>query len=153
VREVETRGLIEPAERILLVHAPRGERLTNARARELVGLDAGDSRRSLQRLRDAGFLVQDGTRGGAGYTLHESLAPPAGLPLTRQALKDLVLQLAETDGPPLTNARVRERTGIDRAEALRLLDELVAEGRPGARGHPPRHSVSTAMTPAGKVAA
>ena len=31
VREVETRGLIEPSDRILLVHAARGERLANSR--------------------------------------------------------------------------------------------------------------------------
>lgn len=128
VREVETRGLIEPGDRILLVHAARGERLTNARVRELVGTDAHEARRALQRLRDADFLVQHGYRGGATYTLNESLAPPAGLRLTRQALKELIVQLATDDVPPLTNARVRERTGLDRAEALRLLDELVSEG-------------------------
>ena len=128
VREVETRGLIEPVDRILLVHAARGERLTNGRVRELVGADADESRRALQRLRDADFLVQHGSRGGASYTLNESLAPPAGLRLTRQALKELILQLATDKGPPLTNARVRERTGLDRAETLRLLDQLVSEG-------------------------
>lgn len=127
VREVETRGLIEPGDRILLVHAARGERLTNSRVRELVDVDTNEARRALQRLRDADFLVQHGHRGGAAYTLNESLAPPAGLRLTRQALKELILQLATEDGPPLTNARVRERTGLDRAEALRLLDELVSE--------------------------
>ena len=136
VREVETRGLIEPTDRILLVHAARGERLTNSRVRELVGLDADGARRALQRLRDAGFLVQHGSRGGAGYALNESLAPPAGLRLTRHALKELILELSHAEGLPLTNARVRERTGLDRAEALRLLDELVSEGlleRVGAR--------------------
>jgi ATP-dependent DNA helicase RecG len=135
VREVETRGLIEPGDRILLVHAARGERLTNAHVRELVGIDADEARRALQRLRDADFLVQHGRRGGASYALNESLAPPAGLRLTRRALKELVVQLANDDAP-LTNARVRERTGLDRTEALRLLDELVSEGllvREGAR--------------------
>ena len=129
VREVEARGLIEPTDRIVLVHAARGEHLTNARVRELVAVDAGEARRALHRLRDAQFLVQHGSRGGASYTLNETLAPPAGLRLTRQALKDLILELAAEDGPPLTNARVRERTGLDRAEALRLLDELVSESR------------------------
>jgi ATP-dependent DNA helicase RecG len=136
VREVETRGLIEPGDRLLLVHAARGQRLTNGRAREIVGVDAHEARRALQRLRDAGFLVQQGSRGGASYTLNGSLAPPAGLRLTRQALKALIVQLVSDEGPPLTNARVRERTGLDRVEALRLLDELVSEGllaRVGAR--------------------
>ena len=127
VREVETRGLIEPRDRILLVHAARGERLTNGRVRELVGVNTDEARRALQRLRDADFLVQHGSRGGASYTLNETLAPPAGLRLTRQALKELILQLASEDSPPLTNARVRERTGLERVEALRLLDELVSE--------------------------
>jgi len=126
VREVETRGLIEPGDRILLVHAARGERLTNSLVRELSGVDTHGARQALQRLRDADFLVQQGRRGGATYTLNESLAPPAGLRLTRHALKELILQLARDDFPPLTNARVRERTGLDRAEALRLLDELVS---------------------------
>jgi ATP-dependent DNA helicase RecG len=128
VREVEARGMIAPGDRILLVHAARGEHLTNTRVREMLGIDADDARRALQRLRDADFLVQHGTRGGASYTLNESLAPPAGLNLTRHALKELILELADEPSPPLTNARVRERTGLDRAETLRLLDELVAEG-------------------------
>jgi ATP-dependent DNA helicase RecG len=128
VREVETRGLIAPGDRLLLVHAARGERLTNGRVRELTGAAKDEARRALQRLRDADFLVQHGERGGASYTLNESLAPPAGLRLTRDALKEVVLQLATHEGPPLTNARVRERTGLDRVEALRLLDELVSEG-------------------------
>jgi ATP-dependent DNA helicase RecG len=102
VREVEARGLIEPTDRILLVHAAPGEHLTNARARQLVGMDAGEARRALHRLRDAQFLVQHGRRGGASYTLNETLAPPAGLRLTRQALKDLILALAAEDGSPLT---------------------------------------------------
>ncbi len=61
--------------------------------------------------------------------MNESLAPPAGLRLTRQALKELILQLSSEEGPPLTNKRVRERTGLDRVETLKLLDELVSEGR------------------------
>ncbi len=128
VREMEARGLTRPLDRILLVHAARGERLTNGRARQLTEMDAGEARGTLQRLRDAGFLVQQGSRGGATYTLTESLGPPAGLRLSKNALKALVLELANTDDPPLTNARVRERTGLDRIEALRLLDELVRDG-------------------------
>jgi ATP-dependent DNA helicase RecG len=128
VREVETRGLIGATDRILLVHAARGERITNARVRSLLGVDADEARRALQRLRDAGFLVQHGVRGGATYSLNESLAPPAGLRLTRQALRELILNLAADAPPPLTNSRVRERTGLDRTETLRLLEELVSEG-------------------------
>ncbi len=127
VREVESRGLIEPSDRILLIHAARGDRLTNARTRELVGGDSRDAREALHRLRDAGFLEQRGERGGATYELQESLAPPAGLRLDARQLDDLVMTLAREE--PLTNARIRARTGLERAEALRVLDRLVEQGR------------------------
>jgi ATP-dependent DNA helicase RecG len=125
VREIEQRGEIEPADRFLLVHAARGEELTNAVVRDLLRVDRVAATAALQRLRDAGFLVQRGTRGGATYHLDGSLAPPAGLRLSAEQLKDLVLELART--APVTNAMVRSSTGLDRAAALRLLDELVEE--------------------------
>jgi len=125
VREVEQRGLIEPSDRILLVHAARGEVLTNGRVRELLAVDSRDARAALKRLRDAGFLTQRGERGGSNYVLEEGLAPPAGLRLSQDALKRLLLEMARE--APLTNARVRQQTGLDRAETLRLLDQLVGE--------------------------
>ncbi len=150
VFEVERRGHIEPADRILLVHAARGEVLTNKRARELLGVDRVDARRALQRLRRAGFLVQHGERGGAAYTLVDTLAPPAGLRLDPKELEQVVLGMA-AEGP-LTNARVRAVTGLDRLEVLRLLNRLVSRGelervgeRRGARyvvADPGRRSVS-----------
>jgi ATP-dependent DNA helicase RecG len=127
VREVEQRGLIEPRDRILLVHAARGEVLTNGRVRDLLAVDAGQARIALQRLRDAGFLVQRGTRGGSTYILDRSLEPPAGLRLGPAELEDLISQMA-AEGP-LSNAAVRERTGLDRAEALSVLTRLVDQGR------------------------
>lgn len=127
VREVEQRGLIEPLDRAVLIHAARGEKLTNSRVRELVGVDQIAARRMLHRLRDAGFLVQQGARGGAWYELDRSLAPPAGLRLARDDLRSLVVDLAREG--PVTNARVRLRTGLDRTEALVVLDDLVREGR------------------------
>ncbi|MBI4897105.1 MAG: putative DNA binding domain-containing protein [Actinobacteria bacterium] len=127
VIEVEQRGIIEPADRILLVHAARKESLTNSRARELLRVDADQARIALQRLRDAGFLVQQGTRGGATYSLDHSLAPPAGLRLEAPELEDLVVAMAE-DGP-ITNALVRSSTGLDRSKTMGLLHKLVQEGR------------------------
>lgn len=132
VREIEARGEIEPVDRILLVHAARGEELTNSRVRELAHVDRFTATHALQRLRDAGFLTQQGERGGAVYRLEGDLEPPAGLRLKREELKDLVCSLAE-DGP-LSNADVRSRTGLDRVDALRLLNELVEEGRLTRRG-------------------
>jgi ATP-dependent DNA helicase RecG len=127
VREIESRGEIEPMDRILLVHAARGEDLTNSRVRELVHIDRFAATHALQRLRDAGFLTQRGQWGGAVYRLEGDLEPPAGLRLEKEELKDLVCSLAD-DGP-VSNADVRARTGLDRIDALRLLQELVAEKR------------------------
>lgn len=130
IREIERRRLIEPCDRILLVHAARGERLTNGRARELLAVDAGEARGALQRLRDDGFLAQQGLRGGAVYLLGESLEPPAGLRLSREELVDLVMADARSSETiNLTNARVRSLTGLDRADALSLLEELVQTGQ------------------------
>ncbi len=127
VREVEQRGLIQPPDRVLLVHAARGEILTNGRVRELLGVDAGQARVALHRLRDAGFLRQRGKRGGASYVLDRSLEPPAGLRLSPRELANLVSEMA-SEGP-LSNAQVRARTGLERGEALEVLNELVRQGR------------------------
>lgn len=127
VREVEARGEIEPMDRILLVHAARGEELTNARVRELVHVDRPAATAALQRLRDAGFLVQHGQRGGTVYRLSGELEPPAGLRLGRDELKELLWSMAHEG--PITNASVRARTGLERTDVLRLLNELVEEGR------------------------
>ena len=127
VREIEARGEIEPVDRILLVHAARGEELTNARAREIAHMDRFAATQALGRLRDAGFLSQRGKRGGAVYELQGGLEPLAGLRLDRGELKDLVCEMAEEQS--LQNADVRARTRLDRLDALTLLNELVAEGR------------------------
>lgn len=127
VREVEARGEIEAMDRILLVHAARGEELTNARVRDLAHVDRFLATQALRRLRDAGFLVQRGERGGAVYALAGDLEPPAGLRLEWDELKDLVCSFAAEES--LQNADVRSRTGLDRVDALGLLNELVHEGR------------------------
>ncbi len=126
IREVEARGLIEPTDRLALVHAARGETLTNARVRELLAVDSSQARASLHRLRNAGFLRQHGTRGGASYTLADSISAPAGLRLTRDQLAQVVLEAARDAA--VTNSSVRQRTGLDRTEALRLLEDLVESG-------------------------
>jgi ATP-dependent DNA helicase RecG len=127
VFEVERRGALAAQDRITLVHAARGEALTNARVRELLGADSTEARASLKRLRDAGFLRQEGERGGATYLLARSVKAPVAFRLSPSDLEDFVVTLAEDE--PLTNARVRTATGLDRPETLRLLDKLVREGR------------------------
>lgn len=127
VRELEHRGTLHGADRIALVYAARGEILTNARVREILGVDADDARETLRRLRDEGFLEQRGQRGGATYRLNGSLRPPAGLRLSAEELDEVVARLA-AEGP-ITNRDVRAATGLDRAEALALLDRLVRARR------------------------
>ncbi len=127
IRELETRGELAPTDRLVLVHAARGEELTNSVVRGLSQVDSHEARAMLQRLRDGGFLVQHGERGGSFYRLAESLRPPAGLRLGPADLADIVERLA--DGGPVANADVRAATGLDRLAALAVLDGLVRAGR------------------------
>jgi ATP-dependent DNA helicase RecG len=152
--ELEKRGDIAPRERILLVHAARGEGLTNSYVRDLLGVDSVDARSALQRLRDIGLLIQTGSRGGATYLLAGDLAPPAGLRLGRAELADLIESLAHEG--PVTNKLVRDRTGLDRASAVRMLSDLVQQGRlrlvgsrRGARYVLPRAADDAAQLPFG----
>jgi ATP-dependent DNA helicase RecG len=127
VREIVERGTIEERDRVLLVHARRGEVLTNQRARELLRTGRDGAMHALKRLVDAGLLERTGTRGGTRYQLARALAPPAGLRLTRDELRSLVLEMA-AEGP-VTNRQVRERTGLDRQDVLTLFDALVGDGQ------------------------
>jgi len=132
IMEVERRGEVEARDRIPLIHAARGEALTNARVRDLLGVDSRDARQSLRRLRDAGFLEQVGERGGATYILARSVQAPAAFRLSPADLRAFVLELAGEE--PITNAKVRMATGLDRVETFRLLDQLVRAGKLQRRG-------------------
>ena len=127
ISEVESRGRLAPRDRLLLVFAARGEVLTNNRARRILGVDSVEARLALQRLRDEGFLVQHGERGGAEYRVSPDLGPPPGLRLSREDLEAVVLDMAQHG--PVTNASVREGTGLDRVEARTLLARLVGAGQ------------------------
>lgn len=125
--EVEKRGEIRSRDKLLLLHAARGELLTNASVRDLLKVDSTHARAALQKLRDLGYLQQSGERGGASYLLAKELSPPSGIQLSATELEDLVVVLA-TEGR-ITNERLRARTGLDRGEALALLSRLVKTGR------------------------
>ena len=127
VRELERRGtLVDSSDRLVLVHAARGETLTNSRVRGSLEVDNASAREVLQRLRDNGFLEQSGQRGGATYRLKGSLAPPAGLRLDEEELNKFVVGLAGDQ--PISNADVRQATGLERGEVTNLLRHLVEEG-------------------------
>jgi ATP-dependent DNA helicase RecG len=128
VVELPIRSAVTPSERAwvhALVHAARGEVLTNKQLRELLPVDSGEAREILHRLRDQGFLEQRGQRGGATYRLAGTLRPSSGLRLSLDELDAVVLSLA--DSGPIANADVRAATGLDRAEARALLDRLVKQ--------------------------
>ena len=116
-----------PQDATLLLHAARGRTLTNTRARELLGVDARESRATLQRLRDRGLLEQHGTDSGTLYSLHSRFTGPDGV---RTRPRDFVAEvLALSREGPITNASVRARTGLDRATAVRILNRLVDDGK------------------------
>lgn len=128
VSELERRGRLQGVDRVLVVHAARGERLTNASARDILGTDdSGAARQALHRLRNAGLLVQHGERGGASYTVAESIAPPAAYRLTPGQLEDLIVEAARASS--VTNEWVRSVSGLDRDQALSLLQRLMHQGR------------------------
>ena len=126
IAEVEQRGEIRMGDRILLLHAARGEVLTNGSVRELLGVDSVQARSSLHRLRDLGYLSQRGQRGGAFYALAKGLAPPAGRQLDDVELREVILGMAADQN--VTNESVRTRTGLNRAQVLALLTALVESG-------------------------
>jgi ATP-dependent DNA helicase RecG len=127
VAEIQQAGRIRPEDKVLLVHAARGQVLTIARVRAITGWDSVAARASLQRLRDADLLRQEGERAGARYHLRQGLVPQAASPLTRAEIEDVVLRMA-ADGP-VTNESARESTSLDRAQALTVLQGLVEDGR------------------------
>jgi ATP-dependent DNA helicase RecG len=126
IAEVERRGEIRAQDKYLLLHAARGELLTNGSVREFLGVDSVHARAALQRLRDLGYLRQSGERGGSSYTLAKELGPPAGLQLAEDELRRLVLALAEEGR--ITNEQVRVATGLDRVQVLALLSRMVEAG-------------------------
>lgn len=122
VDELELRGSLSAADRLVLVHAARGADLNNSAVRNILGVDSVQARQSLQRLRDAQLLTQQGERGGAIYFASEELGAPPGLRLSDEEIEAIILELAHEG--PISNATVRDRLGVDRLAALRLLSRL-----------------------------
>mgnify|MGYP001221494187 CR=1 FL=1 len=117
--EHERTGTLQTAERMLLVTVLRDGKITNARAREVMGVDSVAARATLQRMCRANLLQQHGERRRAYYTL--------GILGPERSPEEVVLAASLEE--PLTNERVRELTGLDRREALVLLRRLVSRGK------------------------
>jgi ATP-dependent DNA helicase RecG len=140
--DIEQRGELQAADRLLLAIAARGEQLSNARAREILGVDRDQALAALKRLCAAGVLRQSGSRGGVRYALGDVKRPPAAFRLSFREIANLLVEDARRNGP-LSNARVRQLTGLERAHALDMLRRLVESGtlrvegeRRGVRYHP-----------------
>lgn len=127
IGEIEQRGQITSSDRVVLLHAARGEVLTNSRVRDLLGVDSVHARASLTRLRDLGYLAQSGERAGSTYALARELGPPRGLELGPAELRTLIVSIASEAGR-VTNESVRRRTGLERAPVLSVLNALVEDG-------------------------
>ena len=132
VIEQESQSQLRPSDRRVLIEAARGRVLTNAVVRFLLNVDHIAARGSLQRLRDAGFLEQEGERGGARYRIAPGIRRPAGVGLDRAGVRRMILGMA-ADGP-ITNSTVRSETGLSRNETGVLLGELVDDGLLEMRG-------------------
>jgi len=134
LREVVASGSIEDRDRVILVHARRGEVLSNSRVRELLGVGRDGATNALRRLVSAGLLERSGQRGGTRYQLVGDLAPPAGLRLPREELLAVIVEMAReseelTYATVVSNSTVRNRLGLDSVVVLSLLNELVEAGR------------------------
>jgi ATP-dependent DNA helicase RecG len=127
VADLERRGEIRGPDRLILVHAARGEEMTNARARQVLRVGPLEAREALQRLRDSDLLIQHGTRGGATYAIVEEFAPPAAFRMTPQQIEELLME--EAAQRPLTNEIARELTGLSRRAVLVVLNRLVDDKR------------------------
>ena len=128
-------GGVKPRDASLLLRAARGGTLANAAARGLLGTDVAGAGAALRRLRDRDLLQQRGSGSGATYVLAPRLAGAEGPGSARVRPREFDAEVMELAGEGrVTNAAVRERTGLDRLAALRVLNRLVAEGRLERRG-------------------
>ena len=119
----------------VLLEVARGETLTNGHVRRLLDVGTAEARAALRRLRDRGLVQQRGTGSGATYVLAphlEGTEGPGGERVRPADPGEVVMALAREG--PVTNEAVRDRTGLDRVAALRVLNALVATGRLERRG-------------------
>ena len=123
---------VRPQDVALLVRAARGEALSNGAARDLLGADVQEARGALQRLRDRGLLEQEGSGAGTTYRLSPAVASPDGMRHAPRDHEARVLNMARQG--PVTNADVRDDTGLGRAAVVQIFNRLVASGRLERRG-------------------
>ena len=131
-RELEGRTELMPGDRRVLIEAARGAVLANSDVRTLLNIDSATARQSLQRLRDAGLLEQEGERRAARYRIVPGLGRPAWVGLDRAGQRAAILDMAGRG--PVTNAMVRQELGVPRQGAAHLLRGLVDDDMLELRG-------------------
>lgn len=127
VSEIDRRSGLSGPDRMLLVHAARGETLTNGRAREILSTDVLSARKSLRHLVNVGLLETTGERSGMRYHLARSVVGPAQHRLRPAEARSIILAAARERG--IANEDVRRLLGVDRDEALFHLRQLVQAGK------------------------
>jgi ATP-dependent DNA helicase RecG len=127
VRVLTSNGDLRSGDQVVLVHATRGERLTNGRVQLLLGIGERDAREALQRLVKAGLLLREGERAGTSYVLAPKKRQRVDAGLSETDVRAIILDLLEEQGV-VTNADVRRAANVDRQIALRRLEELLDEG-------------------------
>ena len=127
VRGLIQGGRLDPRSALVLVTAAREGVVNNGSVRSLLDVDSVEARSILQALVSEGVLVRQGERGGAQYLVAPDLGVPARIRHTDAELDELAMSLARQG--PVTNALLRQRSGLDRHEALAVLQRLVERGR------------------------
>ena len=132
VNTLVDQDLLLAEDRRVLIEAARGELLANASVCSLLNVDSTRARRSLQRLRDAGFLEQIGQRGGTRYRIVRDIQRPVGISMSRDEIRTLIVDIASKQH--VTNAMLQLRLGLPRYDIRDLLADLVDDDLLELRG-------------------
>lgn len=127
VRGLVQQGRLDGRAAAVVVAVARHGSITNGAVRTLLNVDSVQARSLLQSLVSVGVLIRRGERGGAEYNIAPDLGVPARIRHTDEELDEVALGLARIGH--VTNALLRERTGLDRQDALRVLQRLVERGQ------------------------
>jgi ATP-dependent DNA helicase RecG len=116
-------GRLDARAAVIVVAVAREGSIGNSDVRALLDVDSVEARSVLQALVTEGVLVRRGERGGSQYLIAPDLGVPARIRHTDAELDGIALGLARQG--PVTNALLRERTGLDRLQARAVLKRLV----------------------------
>lgn len=120
-------GRLHARAAVVVVAVAREGSISNSDVRALLDVDSVEARTILQTLVSEGVLVRQGERGGAQYLIAPDLGVPARIRHTDAELEAIAIALAGRG--PVTNALLRDRTGLDSHEARAVLRRLVEDGQ------------------------